>query len=176
MNGLFGKLSGNHPLFFLAVYAPAIAAVIIITYTNGLSGLRAFLTRALLWRCSKAWYAFILIVIPMVFYAGSALKGNLFSEPFPFTSLNILAIALLLAAIKGPVEEFGWRGLALPLPAAQNGAVLGRTSDWHCLGVLAYTGVSFEWYSAEPVVIHSVFCRLYSSQYYRNPIIQRVRG
>ncbi len=48
METVFGQLTGNHPLFFLAVYVPAIAAFI-------------------------------------------------------------------LAAIKGPVEEFGWRGLALPL-------------------------------------------------------------
>ena len=76
MAGLFGELSGNHPLFFLAVYAPAVAAVVIITYTNGLSGLRAFLTRALLWRCSKTWWAFIFLAIPLVFYAGSAWKGE----------------------------------------------------------------------------------------------------
>jgi len=115
MTGLFGTLSGNHPLFFLAVYAPAIAAFIIITYTNGFNGLRAFSTRMSLWRCSKGWYAFIFVVIPLVFYVGSAWKGNLLSEPFPFTSLKALVIALLLAVIKGPVEELGWRGFALPL-------------------------------------------------------------
>ncbi|MEA3432123.1 MAG: CPBP family intramembrane glutamic endopeptidase, partial [candidate division WOR-3 bacterium] len=46
---------------------------------------------------------------------GSAWKGNLFTEPFPFPSFQSLLMALLLASIKGPIEEFGWRGLALPL-------------------------------------------------------------
>lgn len=115
MKGLFGELSGNHPLFYLAVYAPAVAAFIIIIYTNGIGGLRSFLSRLSLWRCSAAWYAFLIVGIPLVFYAGSAWKGSLFSDPFPFSSVRALIMALLLAAIKGPVEEFGWRGLALPL-------------------------------------------------------------
>jgi len=53
--------------------------------------------------------------IPLIFIAGSFIKGNLFSDPFPFSSLSALLLATLFAVIKGPVEEFGWRGLALPL-------------------------------------------------------------
>lgn len=112
---VFGQLTGNHPLFFLAVYAPAIAAFIIVGRNGGLGGLRRFLGRALLWRCSAAWYAFLIIGIPLIFIGGSALRGNLLTEPFPYTSFQTLLIALILAAIKGPIEEFGWRGLALPL-------------------------------------------------------------
>jgi uncharacterized protein len=93
----------------------AIAAFIVITYYSGVRGLRRYLTRLLLWRSSLAWYAFLLIGIPLVFMIGSALKGNLFTEPFPFSSLPSLFVALGLTAIKGPIEEFGWRGLALPL-------------------------------------------------------------
>ncbi len=115
MSAIFGRLTGNHPLFFLAVYAPAIAAFIIILYHAGVSGLRAYLSRLLIWRCSPVWYAFLIVGLPMVFYAGAAWKGTLWSEPFPFSSFQTLLAALVLAAIKGPVEEFGWRGLALPL-------------------------------------------------------------
>lgn len=115
MTALFGELTGQHPLFFLAVYAPAIAAFIIVTYYGGASGFRRYLTRLLLWRCSRAWYAFLIIGIPLLFFSGAALKGNLFIEPFPFSSFQALVLALLFMAIKGPIEEFGWRGLALPL-------------------------------------------------------------
>ena len=115
MTAFFGEISGQHPLFFLAVYAPAIAAFIIVMYHSGANGLRRFLTRLFLWRCSPLWYAFLVVGVPLLFYGGAALKGNLFAEPFPFASFQALLIALLLAAIKGPVEEFGWRGLALPL-------------------------------------------------------------
>jgi membrane protease YdiL (CAAX protease family) len=115
MTALFGELNEVHPLFFLAVYAPAIAAFIIVTYYGGPGGFRRYLARLLLVRCSTAWYVFLIVGIPLLFYGGAAVKGNLNAEPFPFSSFQTLGAALLLMAIKGPVEEFGWRGLALPL-------------------------------------------------------------
>ncbi|HBG97131.1 MAG TPA: CPBP family intramembrane metalloprotease [Chromatiaceae bacterium] len=115
MEAVFGQLTGNHPLFFLAVYAPAIAAFILVARSGGLAGLQSFLGRVLLWRCSAVWYAFLVIGIPLIFICGSAIRGNLFSEPFPFTSMQALFVGLFISAVKGPMEEFGWRGLALPL-------------------------------------------------------------
>ena len=115
MTALFGQLTGQHPLFFLAVYAPAIAAFTVITVRAGVSGLRRYLSRLLLWRCSPYWYLFLILVIPVIYLAGSAIKGNLTAEIFPFASFGSLMLALLFTAIKGPIEEFGWRGLALPL-------------------------------------------------------------
>jgi membrane protease YdiL (CAAX protease family) len=115
MVSIFGEISGSHPLFYLAVYAPAIAAFIVITLKTGISGLVLFVKRFQLWRCSKKWYIFLLLVVPVIFYAGSAWKGNLFTDPFPFATFQALVAALIMSAIKGPVEEFGWRGFALPL-------------------------------------------------------------
>lgn len=115
MEAIFGQLNGNHPLFFLAVYSPAIAAFTLVVLNGGLVGLGSFLGRALLWRCSPAWYAFLIIGVPLIFIGGSAIRGNLFSEPFPFASMQALLVGLFVAAIKGPMEEFGWRGFALPL-------------------------------------------------------------
>ncbi|MBD3333842.1 CPBP family intramembrane metalloprotease [candidate division GN15 bacterium] len=115
MESVFGQLTGNHPLFFLAVYSPAIAAFSIILRRTGTSGLRRYLTRLLLWRCSPYWYAFLLVGLPLVFYGGAAWKGTLYSDPFPFSSVGTLSTALILSVIKGPIEEFGWRGFAQPL-------------------------------------------------------------
>ncbi len=115
MTAIFGQLTGNHPLFFLAVYAPAIAAFSIILRKSGINGLKQYLTRLFLWRCSLYWYAFLLIGLPVVFYAGAAWKGTLVSDPFQFSSAGALVTAMLLGIIKGPVEEFGWRGFAQPL-------------------------------------------------------------
>jgi len=143
MTQAFGQLSGNHPLFFLAVWAPAIAAFIIITFKTGVGGLRRYLSKVLVWRTSLLWYLFLIIGIPLIFYAGSAWKGNLFSDPFPFATFQSLLIALLMGLIKGPVEEFGWRGFALPLMQRKlapfwAGLVLGMIwGFWHLPAFMA---------------------------------------
>lgn len=115
MVGLFGEITGEHPLFYLAVWAPAISAFIVIFRWSGLEGLGRHLGRALLWRCSWSWYAFLLLGVPLVFFVGSLLKGNLSEASFPFPPATSFLVALVFIAIKGPIEEFGWRGLALPL-------------------------------------------------------------
>jgi len=58
MTGIFGEITGNHPLFFLAVYAPAIAALVIVFYKTGVGGLKLFLSRFFIWRISLSWYVF----------------------------------------------------------------------------------------------------------------------
>ncbi|ABW66731.1 CPBP family intramembrane glutamic endopeptidase [Desulfosudis oleivorans] len=151
MVSVFGQLTGNHPLFYLAVYAPAIAAFAVVAWNSGLAGVRRFLGRVLLWRCSAAWYAFLIIGIPVIFVAGSAMRGNLFTDPFPFASSQALFVALFFAAIKGPVEEFGWRGIALPLLQRKfapvwAGLILGAIWGlWHLPAFLLSGTQQSEW-------------------------------
>ena len=64
METIFGAITGNHPLLFLAVYAPAIGAFILVARYGGRTGIRNYFGRVLLWRCSWAWYAFLIIGIP----------------------------------------------------------------------------------------------------------------
>jgi membrane protease YdiL (CAAX protease family) len=111
----FGNLTGEHPLFYLAVYAPAIAALTLILYRYGIGGVWRFLSRLKLWRASIYWYGLILIVVPLVFFLSAWFKGNDIGSLFSFSSLQAYLLALLLMGIKGPVEEIGWRGFALPL-------------------------------------------------------------
>lgn len=47
-------------------------------------------------------------------YGAAALKGTV-RDPFPFSPWYHVFPALVLALLLGPVEELGWRGLALPL-------------------------------------------------------------
>ncbi len=115
VESVFGELSARNPLFMLAVYSPAIAAFILVTRYAGLNGLRRYLSRLLLWRVHWAWYVFILAGIPTLYYCGAGLKGNLLDAPFPFSSPGDALAALAFMLVLGPVEEFGWRGFALPL-------------------------------------------------------------
>jgi len=111
----FGQISGSHPLFFLATWSPAIAGLSLVAFYTGTSGLRAFLSRLLLWRCSPAWWLFILIGVPLVFVTGSLIKGGPVLAPLPPEGIAGAVAVMLMMLFLGPIEELGWRGVAQPL-------------------------------------------------------------
>jgi membrane protease YdiL (CAAX protease family) len=81
----------------------------------GIKGLGRFFRRLTLWRMPIRWWLLLLIGIPAVKYLGAALNGKL-TDPFPFSPCYALLPALVGVLFIGPVaEEFGWRGVALPL-------------------------------------------------------------
>lgn len=111
----FGEISGSHPFFFLATWSPAIAAFVVVSLHAGAPGLRAFLSRLRLWRCSAGWAAFILLFLPLVFVAGSLIKGGPVLAPLPPEGLAPVVALLFMMLMLGPIEEFGWRGVMQPL-------------------------------------------------------------
>lgn len=111
----FGEISAHHPFFILAVYSPALAAVAVVMYFGGLHGLRRYFSRLLYWRCPPVWYVYLLFGVPLIYTAGSFVKGNLFSDPLSAQSFGALLSAMAFMMVLGPVEEFGWRGVAMPL-------------------------------------------------------------
>jgi len=134
---LFGDIGYTNPLFILAVYAPAIAAFALVLRHGGLGGLARFLGRLLLWRCHGGWYAFVILGIPALMYAAAAIQGALGDVSMPFDPWYAALPALAIALLVGPIEEFGWRGLALPLlqrryAPFQAGLLLGIVwAVWH---------------------------------------------
>jgi len=61
-----------------------------------------------------AWWVFLVTGIPAVYYVGAAIKGTL-TDSFPFSPWYDVLPALLIGLVIGPIEELGWRGVALPL-------------------------------------------------------------
>ena len=43
-----------------------------------------------------AWCAFLFIGIPLLYFGGAALKGNLFEEPLPFSTFFVSAAILVV--------------------------------------------------------------------------------
>lgn len=111
---IFGEISMSNPLFILAVYSPGFAGVFLVWRHYGFRGLGSFFRRLTLWRASRLWWLFLILGTPVIFYAGAAVKGTI-SDPFPFSPWYQVLPALAIALFLGPIEEFGWRGLALPL-------------------------------------------------------------
>jgi membrane protease YdiL (CAAX protease family) len=114
IEAISGELSYTNPLFILAVYSPGIAGVLLVWWHYGIKGLGSFLRRLTLWRMPLAWWLFLVIGIPALFYVGATIKGTI-TDPFPFSPWYGVFPALAIALFIGPIEEFGWRGVALPL-------------------------------------------------------------
>ncbi|WP_281857367.1 CPBP family intramembrane glutamic endopeptidase [Litoreibacter halocynthiae] len=156
---LFGGISASNPLFILAVYAPAIAALILVLWYTGLSGMKGFLSRLLLWRCSFGWAAFLLLAIPAIYYSGALVKGTALAVSFPSIGAAFAAMAFML--LLGPMEEFGWRGFALPLLQRRMapiwaGLLLGLIwGAWH-LPAFFLSGTPQSAWGISPFIIGSI--------------------
>jgi hypothetical protein len=111
---IFGEVGLGNPLVILAVYSPGIAGVFLVWRQYGLQGLGSFFRRLTLWRAPISLWLFLILGIPAIVYTGAAIKGSI-SDPFPFSPWYQALPAMAFALFLGPIEEFGWRGLALPL-------------------------------------------------------------
>ncbi len=136
VTAIFGEINYSNPLYILAVYAPGFAGIILVLRYYGLRGLVSFFRRFTLLRASFSWWMFILLGIPAVYYLGALMTGS-FNDPFPFDPWHSVFPALLFMLVLGPVEEFGWRGVALPLLQRRliplwSGILLGAVwGIWH---------------------------------------------
>lgn len=159
--GFFGEISGSHPLFFLATWSPAIAAFVVVYLYGGLLGLRAFLGRLFLWRGSWDWAAFILLLIPLVFVAGSLIKGGPVLAPLPPEGAGAVMAVMFMMLFLGPVEEFGWRGVMQPLLQRHMaplwaGIIIGATWGlWH-LPAFFLAGVVFADWNFLPFFVGNI--------------------
>ncbi|WP_374457423.1 CPBP family intramembrane glutamic endopeptidase [Nocardioides sp.] len=114
VEAVFGPMGYTNPVFILVVWGPGLVGLWLVVRHHGLRGLRPFLARLAQWRMSRAWWLVLLVGMPAVFYAGAAVKGTL-DDGFPFSPWYAVVPALLPALMIGPVEELGWRGVALPV-------------------------------------------------------------
>jgi membrane protease YdiL (CAAX protease family) len=170
---LFGSLTGQHPLFYLAVYAPAIAALTLVLYRHGIDGTQRFLSRLLLWRVSIQWYILLIVVVPLVFYVSALFKEGAYDTLFPFPSVLTYLVALLLMAIKGPIEEIGWRGLALPLLQRSMAPIWACAGPGCHLGGLASSGLSAQWHTAKRLVVDAILIGHRGPQRHRDAAVQQ---
>lgn len=172
----FGEISGSHPFFFVATWSPAIAAFVVVLAHTGTSGLRAFLSRLLLWRASPGWAAFILLCLPLVFVAGSLIKGGPVLAPLPPEGVGPVVAVLFMMLMLGPVEEFGWRGVMQPLLQRHMapiwaGLIIGVTWGlWH-LPAFFLSGTVFAGWNFLPFFVGNVMLAVLVT-----PILNGTRG
>ncbi len=92
---------------FLALFGPAVAALIVTGITEGRTGVRQLLAKIVQWKVGWSWYV-IAVGLPFVLAAVVWwIAGVPSRTPQPLSQTLILA-ALVIG------EELGWRGFALP--------------------------------------------------------------
>lgn len=101
LTGLFGEITATHPLFILAVYSPAIAAILLVLWHTGTSGVRRFFSRLLLRRCPLPWALFLVLGFPAVTFTAALLSVGVSLDYPPFPTL---LGAVLFMLVLGPVE------------------------------------------------------------------------
>ena len=114
VEAVFGELGPRNPVYLLLVYSPAIAAIALVWRHYGAKGLGSFFRRLTLWRMPRTWWLFLLVGIPAAVYLAALVAGTI-ADPFPFSPWYAVLPAAALALAFGPIEEFGWRGVGLPL-------------------------------------------------------------
>lgn len=172
----FGEISGSHPFFFLATWAPAISAFALVLFYGGVAGLKSFLSRLMMWRGSPLWAAFILIGIPVVYVIGSLMKGGPVLAPIPPEGVDAVVAILIIMLFLGPVEEFGWRGVAQPVLQRHvaplwAGAIIGAIwGVWH-LPAFFLSGTVFAGWNFFPFLVGNITLAILVT-----PIFNSARG
>src|SRR5215203_4573721 len=112
---------GFLPLGIFGTTGPLIAALIVISITQGLSGLRDLGSRMIRWRVGWVWYA-LAIGLPLAVHlltvglnVGLGAAAPSLSQFSPLSGLIVVFAVRLIDPLDGPMgEEPGWRGFALP--------------------------------------------------------------
>jgi uncharacterized protein len=114
---VFGGLNNRAPMFYLAVWAPNIAALAVTALISGWSGISDLFARLIRWRV-RPWVWIAALGFHPVLMLVVELIGLAFGDPLP-TTANWHALATGLVYLPlialGPLgEELGWRGFLLP--------------------------------------------------------------
>lgn len=117
---LFGPLNSSAPHFYVAVYAPAIAAIAVTSIFSGKAGLKTLFS-GYVRKTSAAWWVVGLFIFPLIFLAGQLVWSLLGLTEGP-VGLNRWLVDLPLLFLGWRIfqdpggfgEELGWRGFALP--------------------------------------------------------------
>jgi uncharacterized protein len=114
---VFGGLNSRAPMFYLAVWAPNIAALAVTALISGWSGITELFARLIRWRV-RPWVWIAALGFHPALMLVVELIGLSFGDPLPTTAnWHILAAGLVYLPLiaLGPLgEELGWRGFLLP--------------------------------------------------------------
>ena len=126
-------IAGGSPLNILAVWAPALSAILLLRMLKGKGGPQTLFRLIRRWRVGIQWYLFILLYPAVIWFLARAIDIVLgqsfeFTIPiltyFPLEQAYMVIVALVFALPSALGEELGWRGFALPRLQAKYNALV----------------------------------------------------
>ena len=102
------------------LFGPALAAIIMAAVTDGKSGVKALLSRVVLWRVGLRWYVIALGLPTVLALVTAGLNYLLRSSDIQAGRVGVLDFVVFVLVVG---EELGWRGYALPLLLEKRSAV-----------------------------------------------------
>jgi membrane protease YdiL (CAAX protease family) len=110
------------------ILSPSLAGFVMAGITEGRAGVIRLLRRALLWRIRLPWYLVTLLLMPAIWLVSVALMpGAIAAFRLPSFSFLVNYLIAFVSTFFATclLEEFGWRGFALPGLQRQHGPLLG---------------------------------------------------
>ncbi len=110
------------------IFAPSLAGFVMAGITEGRTGFTRLLGRFLIWRTSILWYGVALLLLPAIWIGsiltmpGAVAAFQMPGAAFLSTYLGAFAYQFMYAIT---IEEFGWRGFALPRLQESHGPLWG---------------------------------------------------
>ena len=102
------------------LFGPALAAIIMAAVTDGKVGVKALLSRVVLWRVGLRWYVIALGLPTVLALVTAGLNYLLRSSDIQAGRVGVLDFVVFVLVVG---EELGWRGYALPLLLEKRSAV-----------------------------------------------------
>lgn len=103
-----------HVALVFLVASPSVFGILFARLIDGKDGVRELFRRAGRWRVKPVWYAAALLVVPAVYGLSYLVQGWLGGSLAPIDIMDKLVFAVPIALMACLMEEFGWRGFALP--------------------------------------------------------------
>ena len=160
------------PLNAITVWAPTIAAVLVLCRESGSSGVKSLFGQLKKWKAGIGWFLAALLLEPARWLAalgidralGRAyeLKGGILGGVFGEASAYMIPVAVIFTLPNALGEELGWRGFALPRLQRRSGALPGTFviglfwGFWHIPAWLAWGAAELTFLPVFIMVLNAV--------------------